>query len=38
MKFPFYVRLRHFFIISRWQKWLFPVVCCVPYAAIPVGY
>ena len=36
MKLPFYVRLRHWFIIGRWQKWLFPVVCCVPYAAILV--
>ena len=34
MKFPFPVRLRHWFIISRWQKWLFPVVCCIPYLAI----
>ena len=34
MKFPFLVRLRHWFIISRWQKWLFPVVCCIPYLAI----
>ena len=32
MKFPLLVRLRHWFIISRWQKWLFPVVCCIPYA------
>ena len=34
MKIPFHVRLRHWFIISRWQKWLFPLVCCIPYAAI----
>ena len=34
MKFPFTVRLRHWLIISRWQKWLFPVVCCIPYLAI----
>ena len=34
MKFPFLVRFRHWFIISRWQKWLFPVVCCIPYLAI----
>ena len=39
MKFPFPVRLRHWFIISRWQKWLFP--CCLlhslsghPYLAV----
>ena len=24
------------FIISRWQKWLFPLVCCIPYLAILV--
>ena len=36
MKFPLAVRLRHWFIISRWQKWLFPVVCCIPYLAILV--
>ena len=34
MRFPFPVRLRHWFIVSRWQKWLFPVVCCIPYLAI----
>ena len=34
MKFSFPVRLRHWFIISRWQKWLFPLVCCIPYVAI----
>ena len=34
MKFPLPVRLRHWFIISRWQKWLFPLVCCIPYLAI----
>ena len=36
MKFPLTVRLRHWFIITRWQKWLFPVVCCIPYLAILV--
>ena len=30
MKFSFPVRLRHWFIISRWQKWLFPVVVVSP--------
>ena len=34
IKFSFPVRLRHWFIISRWQRWLFPVVCCIPYLAI----
>lgn len=24
-------RLRHQMIRSRWQRWLFPVGCCVPY-------
>ena len=36
MKFPLFVRLRHWFIVSRWQKWLFPAVCCVPYLVILV--
>ena len=36
IKFSFFVRLRHWFIISRWQKWLFPVICCVPYLVILV--
>ena len=34
MKFPLFVRLRHLFIMSRWQRWLFPVACCVPYLLI----
>ena len=33
MKFSFPVRLRHWFIISRWQKWLF-LVCCILHVAI----
>ena len=36
MKFPVFVRLRHLFIISRWQRWLFPVACCVPYLLIVI--
>ena len=36
IRFPFFVRVRHWFIISRWQKWLFPLACCVPYAAVLV--
>ena len=34
MKFPLFVRLRHWFIVSRWQKWLFPAICCIPYLVI----
>ena len=37
MKFPLLVRLRHWFIISRWQKWLFPTICCIPYLVILAG-
>ena len=33
-RFPVTTRLRHWFIISRWQRWLFPVICCVPYLGI----
>ena len=25
------LRLRHFWIRSQWQRWLFPVLCAVPY-------
>ena len=25
--------LRHYLILSRWQRWLFPGLCAVPYAA-----
>ena len=32
--FSFATRLRHWFIVSRWQRWLFPLVCCIPYLAI----
>lgn len=31
MTLPLIVRLRHWLITSRWQRWLFPVACCVPY-------
>lgn len=31
---PFWIRLRHLLITSRWQRWLFPTVCVVPYLAI----
>ena len=27
-------RLRHLLITSRWQRWLFPVLCIIPYLAI----
>jgi len=26
-------RLRHWLILSRWQRWLFPVLCALPYLA-----
>ena len=26
-------RLRHWLIRSRWQRWLMPALCAVPYAA-----
>ena len=29
-------RLRHLLISSRWQRWLFPVICMVPYVGILV--
>ena len=32
----FATRLRHVLIISRWQRWLFPVICIVPYLSILV--
>ena len=28
------IRLRHLFITSRWQRWLFPALCIVPYLVI----
>ena len=31
---PFWTRLRHVLITSRWQRWLFPMLCVVPYLAI----
>jgi len=31
LRLPLAVRLRHLLITSRWQRWLFPVACCVPY-------
>ena len=27
-------KLRHFVITSRWQRWLFPACCAVPYLGI----
>jgi len=27
-------RLRHFIIISKWQRWLFPTLCIIPYLII----
>ena len=29
-----WIRLRHLLIVSRWQRWLFPVLCIAPYLAI----
>ena len=31
---PLLVQLRHLIITSRWQRWLFPVICILPYLAI----
>ena len=31
---PTSIRLRHLLISSRWQRWLFPAVCILPYMAI----
>ncbi len=28
---PLAVRARHLLITSRWQRWLFPALCCLPY-------
>jgi len=33
-KLPGLVRLRHLLITSRWQQWLFPALCSLPYVAI----
>lgn len=27
-------RLRHLVITSRWQRWLFPALCIIPYLSI----
>ena len=31
-----WTRLRHVLITSRWQRWLFPTLCIIPYLAILV--
>ena len=31
---PLRSKLRHWLITSRWQRWLFPACCAVPYLAI----
>ena len=31
---PFLARFRHMFIVSRWQRWLFPAICIAPYIGI----
>lgn len=33
-KLSLWIRLRHLLITSRWQRWLFPTLCIVPYLAI----
>ena len=33
-KLSLWIRLRHLLITSRWQRWLFPALCIVPYLAI----
>ena len=30
----FWTRLRHLLITSRWQRWLFPTLCFIPYVAV----
>ena len=32
----FWTRFRHLLITSRWQRWLFPAVCIIPYVTILV--
>ena len=29
-----WTRLRHLVIRSRWQRWLFPALCIIPYLTI----
>lgn len=31
---PLKVRLRHLLITSRWQRWLFPSICLLPYLGV----
>ena len=31
---PFLTRFRHLLIVSRWQRWLFPTMCIIPYLSI----
>ena len=30
----YWIRLRHLLIVSRWQRWLFPTLCIIPYVSI----
>ena len=30
----FWTRFRHILITSRWQRWLFPTLCVIPYLSI----
>ena len=31
---PLVAKIRHVVITSRWQRWLFPACCAVPYVGI----
>lgn len=33
-RFSLFVQVRHWLIMSRWQRWLFPAICILPYLAI----
>ena len=33
-QFSLRTRLRHLLITSRWQRWLFPTLCTIPYLFI----
>ena len=35
-QFSFRTRVRHLLITSRWQRWLFPTICIIPYLGILV--
>ena len=31
-----WTRFRHLLIVSRWERWLFPTLCIIPYLTILV--